>query len=196
MAVNTILISEKSESNELLEKALSDHDYKLIFNGSNMQDLLHVDGLTDPQLIVINIDKPDSSLIQQLRVINQQYPLPIVIFTQDSRDDAIEHAIQAGVSAYVVDGLNENRILPILRTAQMRFKQNQSVQAELNNLRTTLADRKVIDRAKGMIMAQRACTEDEAYKLLRTTAMNQNIRLAALAQNIIDAAQLLDPKVG
>jgi response regulator NasT len=78
----------------------------------------------------------------------------------------------------------------------MRFKQNQSVQAELNNLRTTLADRKVIDRAKGMIMAQRACTEDEAYKLLRTTAMNQNIRLAALAQNIIDAAQLLDPKVG
>jgi response regulator NasT len=161
-----------------------------------MQDLLHVDGLTDPQLIVINIDKPDSSLIQQLRVINQQYPLPIVIFTQDSRDDAIEHAIQAGVSAYVVDGLNENRILPILRTAQMRFKQNQSVQAELNNLRTTLADRKVIDRAKGMIMAQRACTEDEAYKLLRTTAMNQNIRLAALAQNIIDAAQLLDPKVG
>jgi len=76
----------------------------------------------------------------------------------------------------------------------MRFKQHQSVQAELNNLRTTLADRKVIDRAKGMIMAQRSCTEDEAYKLLRTTAMNQNIRLAALAQNIIDAAQLLDPK--
>lgn len=194
MAVNTILISEKSDSNELLEKTLSDHDYRLIFNGSNMQDLLHVEGLSDPQLIVINIDSPDSSLIQQLRVINQQYPLPVVIFTQDSGEDVIEHAIQAGVSAYVVDGLNEKRILPILRTAQLRFKQHQSVQQELNNLKTTLAERKIIDRAKGMVMEQRNCTENDAYKLLRTTAMNQNIRLAALAQNIIDTAKLLDPK--
>lgn len=194
MTVNTILISENSNSNDLLEKTLSEHDYKLIFNGSSMQDLLHVSGLSDPQLIVINIESPDSNLIQQLRVINQQYPLPIVIFTRDSRDDAIEHAIEAGVSAYVVDGLDEKRILPILRTAQLRFKQHQSVRKELDDLRTTLAERKVIDRAKGMIMAQRQCTEDEAYKLLRSTAMNQNVRLAALAQNIIDAAQLLEPK--
>jgi len=195
MTVNTILISEKSDSNALLEKTLSAHDYRLIFNGSKMQDLLQVDGLTEPQLIVINIDNTDTSLLQQLRIINQQYPLPIVIFTQDSRDDVIEHAIEAGVSAYVVDGLNEKRILPIIRAAQVRFKQHQSVQKELHTLKTTLAERKIIDRAKGMVMAQRQCTEDDAYKLMRTTAMNQNIRLAALAQNIIDTAELFDPKI-
>lgn len=189
MTVNTILINEGLDSNELLEKTLLDNDYRLIFKGSKIENVLEVDIVKEPELIVINIAKANASLIQQLRIINQYYPLPIVIFTEDSRDDAIEHAIEAGVSAYVVDGLEENRILPILRTAQIRFKQNQSIKQEVNNLKSTLAERKIIDRAKGLVMAEQSCTEDEAYKLMRTTAMNQNIRLAVLAQDIIDAVQ-------
>lgn len=194
MSVNTILISDSSVSSELLEAVLLENDYKFIFNGTDLKHLLQQDTLSEPELIVLNMDRPEEGLIDQLRVINEQYPLPIVIFTKDDRDEMIEHAIKAGVSAYVVDGLAENRVVPIIRTAMARFEQNQSMQKELKELKTTLADRKVIDRAKGLIMKQRQCSEDEAYKLLRTTAMNQNIRLAALAQNIIDAAQLLDPK--
>jgi response regulator NasT len=194
MTANTILISDSSESNDILENVLLENEYKLIYNGTSLKHLLMQETLNEPELIIINVDRPEHGMIDQLKVINQQYPLPIVIFTKDDRDEAIGHAIQAGVSAYVVDGLSESRIVPILRTAMLRFEQHQSVQQELAQLKTTLADRKVIDRAKGLIMAQRSCTEDEAYKLMRSTAMNQNIRLAALAQNIIDTAKLLEPK--
>jgi response regulator NasT len=194
MTANTILISDSSESNDILENVLLENEYKLIYNGTSLKHLLMQETLNEPELIIINVDRPEHGMIDQLKVINQQYPLPIVIFTKDDRDEAIGHAIQAGVSAYVVDGLSESRIVPILRTAMLRFEQHQSVQQELAELKTTLADRKVIDRAKGLIMAQRSCTEDEAYKLMRSTAMNQNIRLAALAQNIIDTAKLLEPK--
>lgn len=193
MTANTILISDSSETNDVLENVLLAHEYKLIYNGTSLKHLLLQETLNEPELIVINVDRPEQGMIDQLKVINQQYPLPIVIFTKDDRDEAIGHAIQAGVSAYVVDGLSEARVVPILRTAMMRFEQQQNVQKELSELRTTLAERKIIDKAKGLIMAQRNCTEDEAYKLMRSTAMNQNIRMAVLANNIIEAAKLLEP---
>lgn len=190
--INTIVISDNLTSTKLLKQALSQHDYRIIFEGSSLKQLLASD-LTDPQLIIIVLDSTDLATLEQLKIINEQYPLPIVIFTNDQRDEAIDFAINVGVSAYIVDGLHEHRILPIVRTACARFQQHQKMQDQLVELRTTLAERKIIDRAKGLIMAQRQCSEDEAYKLLRTSAMQQNMKLAALSQNIIDAASLLSP---
>jgi response regulator NasT len=191
MNVNAIVVCDESKSYDLIEQVLMPSGYDIVFHGTSLQQLLQNAVIKDPQLIIISIMSAYDGLIEQLKIINQQYPLPIVIFTQDDSDDTIEHAINAGVSAYVVDGLLENRVLPILRTAMARFDQHQSMRQELDDLKTTLAERKVIDRAKGLLMQQRQCSEDEAYKLLRTTAMNQNIRLASLAQQIIDTASLL-----
>lgn len=193
MPINTVLVSESEASTELVHQVLQATDYQLIFEGIRLSDLMVASDLTDPALIIMCITTPNRHLISQLKLISEQYPLPIVIFTEADGSDAIEHAIGAGVSAYVVDGLSEQRLLPILRTALARFQQNQSMQKELAQLRTSLADRKTIDRAKGIIMEQRQCSEDQAYKLLRSRAMNQNIKLAALAKTIINAAVLLSP---
>jgi len=192
--INTIVISEEPALTKKLATTLSESDYKIIFEGSTLQQLLSLNWSVEPELIIAIMDTSDHQVLNKFKVINEQYPLPIVIFTHDDRDDAIEKAIEAGVSAYIVDGFREDRVQPILRTALLRFRQYQSMQKQLKDLKTSLADRKVIDRAKGLIMEQRHCTEDEAYRLLRTSAMNQNMRLGQLAQNILSTANLLEPK--
>jgi response regulator NasT len=192
--INTIVISEQAEVTGRIASVLADSDYKIIFEGATLQQLLSLKWTVEPELIIAVFDASDSELLNKFKVINEQFPLPIVIFTHDDRDDAIEQAIQAGVSAYIVDGFREDRVLPILRTAMARFRQYQSMQQHIKELKTSLADRKIIDRAKGLIMEQRECSEDEAYRLLRTSAMNQNMRLAQLAQNILATANLLEPK--
>jgi len=192
--INTIVISEHREISETLKNTLVDTPYKIIFEGSTLQQLLTLKWTVEPELIIAVMDNSDNDMLSKFKVINEQFPLPIVIFTRDDRDDAIEHAIQAGVSAYIVDGFREDRVLPILRTAIARFRQYQSMQNHIKELKTSLADRKIIDRAKGLIMEQRNCSEDEAYRLLRTSAMNQNMRLAQLAHNIMATASLLEPK--
>jgi len=190
-AINTIIISDDSQSSLLLKQELPESDYKIIFEGSLLQQLLATPDLAKPELIIVVLESSDLAILGQLKIIHEQFPMPIVIFTNDDRDEAIEHAIDVGVSAYIVDGLSKHRIVPIVRTACARFKQHQKIQQELYELKTTLADRKIIDRAKGLVMQQRQCTENEAYKLLRTAAMKQNLRLSVLAQNIINAADLL-----
>jgi response regulator NasT len=191
--INTIVISEQPDVTSKLSATLADTDYKIIFEGTTLQELLSLNWQVEPDLIIAVLKTSDTQVLSKFKVINEQFPLPIVIFTHDDRDDAIEQAIQAGVSAYIVDGFREDRVLPILRTAIARFQQYQSMQKHIKELKTSLADRKVIDKAKGLIMEQRNCTEDEAYRLLRTSAMNQNMRLAQLAQNILATASLLEP---
>jgi response regulator NasT len=191
-SINTIVISEQPQTAAKLMAVLNDSDYKVIFEGSSLQQLLTLKWSVEPELIIAVMETSDSQVLSKFKVINEQFPLPIVIFTHDDRDDAIEQAIEAGVSAYIVDGFREDRVQPILRTAMARFRQYRSMQKQLQELRTSLADRKIIDRAKGLIMQQRQCSEDEAYRLLRTSAMNQNMRLAVLAQNILATADLLE----
>jgi len=193
MSINTVLVSESEQSTKLVQKVLKASDYQIVFEGTSLNDLIVNSELSDPALIVMCIANPSQRLISQLKLISEQYPLPIVIFTEADGNDAIEHAIRAGVSAYVIDGLSEQRLLPILRTALARFQKNQSMQKELKQLRSSLADRKTIDRAKGIIMEQLQCSEGQAYTLLRTKAMNQNIKLVDLAKTVINAADLFSP---
>lgn len=190
--INTIIVTELPGSAEILHRVLADSHYKIIFDAANLQQLLSVELKLEPQLIIVVTQSSDNTLLSKLKIINEQYPLPIVIFTNDDNVAAIEQAIQAGVSAYIVDGLVENRVLPIVKTAIARFKQFQQMKQQLDDLKTSLADRKLIDRAKGLIMQQRQCSEDEAYKLMRTSAMNQNMRMAKLAKNILETANLLE----
>jgi len=144
-----------------------------------------------PDVIVIDRDSPDRDTLEHVCMITRDEPRPIVMFTQDHNQALMREALQAGVSAYVVDGLAAERVQGIVNVAVARFEQWQGLRDELNQAQASLAERKVIDRAKGILMKQRRCSEDEAYRLLRKTAMDRNERLVQVAHNIIAMASLL-----
>jgi len=124
-----------------------------------------------PDVIIIDTHSPDRDTIEHLCVISQDTPRPIVMFSADGNTEKIREAVRAGVSAYVVDGLAAQRVQPILDVAIARFEALQSLRNELEDAQTQLADRKRIDRAKGILMKQRKLSEEEAYQWLRKMAM-------------------------
>jgi len=144
-----------------------------------------------PDVVVLDMPAPAPEFLLQLKSIQQDWPIPIVVFSQDDARETIELAAEAGVMAYIVDSLHARRIVPILRAAMARFKQYRSLSDELDKTRTELANRKLIDRAKGIIMKQRNLMEGDAYRLMRDAAMAQNKKLVDIAENIISAAELL-----
>lgn len=144
-----------------------------------------------PDVIIIDMDSPDRDMLEHLRGISRDDPRPIVMFCDDDADETIRAAVKAGVSAYVVDGLHPRRVKPILQAAVARFSEFQTLRMELAKAQSTLAERKLLERAKGIIMKQRGFSEEEAYHAMRKLAMNRNQRIAEVAENVIAAAELL-----
>jgi len=138
-----------------------------------------------PDIIVAIADIPDAYLINSIRNLT----LPVVIFSKDARREKIREAIQAGVASYVVDGLATPRILPIVEAAMSRFLETHTLKQQLETTKNDLAERKLIDRAKGLIMDQRNCTEDEAYRTLRSMAMYRKKRLGEVAKDILELSK-------
>lgn len=144
-----------------------------------------------PDVIIVDTESPSRDTLEQVCVVSQAAPRPIVMFTDDGGNTSIRAAIQAGVTAYVVEGLAEARLLPILQVAQARFEEEQRLRAQVTAAETRLAERKTIERAKGLLMKSRGFSEAEAYNVLRNKAMQGNVKLAEVAQRIIDMADLL-----
>jgi response regulator NasT len=145
----------------------------------------------DPDVIVIDLENPRRDQLEHMFQVSRAVKRPVAMFVDRADPGSIEAAIEAGVSAYVVDGLRKERVKPILDTAISRFKAFERLRRELDEARTELADRKTIDRAKGILMRTRGLSEEEAYALLRRTAMNQSRRIADIAESLIVAAGLL-----
>ena len=175
----------------MLEAEIEEAGYQLITSLQGQQGLLKVFTSARPDLLVINLDTPDKTILDTLHIINRDYPCPIVIFTSDDDASVIQLAIRAGVSAYVVDGLLSKRIKPVIDVALARFTEMQSLRSELDKARSSLEDRKLIDKAKGLIMAQRQVTEDVAYASLRKAAMEANKKLIDVAREIISVMALM-----
>lgn len=144
-----------------------------------------------PDLVLIDLASPSRDVIEELALASSPMERPVALFVEESADGLAEAAVEAGLSAYVVAGLTPGRIKPVLDAATARFGMIQRMRAELAATRRALEDRKVIDRAKGLLMTARGIPEDEAYALLRKTAMSQNKRLADVAQALVTAADLL-----
>jgi two-component system, response regulator / RNA-binding antiterminator len=144
-----------------------------------------------PDVVLIDTESPSRDVLEQLAAVSSSAPRPVVLFTGDAHDDTIRSALRAGVSAYIVDGISPGRLGPIMRIAMERFEADQRLRAELEDTRTRLADRKVLDRAKGILMKQRGMSEDEAFSALRSLAMQRGIRLGEAAQQVVDIAGLL-----
>lgn len=148
---------------------------------------------TSPDVIVIDLENPQRDTLEHFFSLSKAVQRPIAMFVDRSDGSMIEKAVEAGVSAYVVDGLRKERVKPILDMAISRFSAFARLTRELEEARSELEDRKVIDKAKGILMKTRGISEAEAYRLLRSTAMNQNRRIIDIAQSLVTTAGLLDP---
>jgi response regulator NasT len=144
-----------------------------------------------PDAVIVDSESPSRDTLEHLAVLSGRNPRPVVVFAEDAADDPMRRAMAAGVSAYVVAGLQPQRLAAVLRVAIVRFEQDRQLRAELAEARQQLSQRKVIDRAKGLLMKRQGLTEDEAYALLRKTAMDKGLKLAELAQRLVDAVDLL-----
>ncbi len=144
-----------------------------------------------PDVIVIDLESPNRDMLEAMFQLSRTVKRPIAMFVDKSDQRSIVDAVDAGVSAYVVDGLKQDRVKPILDMAISRFNAFSRMERELAEAKSELEGRKVLDRAKGILMKTRGMSEDEAYKLLRKTAMNQNRKVAEIAQSLVMAAGLL-----
>jgi response regulator NasT len=147
----------------------------------------------NPDVIVIDLENPNRDMLENMFQLSRAVKRPIAMFVDRSDSASIEAAIDAGVSAYIVDGLKRERVKPILDLAISRFNAFSRLSRELEEARNELEDRKVIERAKGILMKSRGLPEAEAYALLRKTAMNQNRRIGEIARSLVTAAGLLGP---
>ena len=145
----------------------------------------------DPDVVLIDMANPNRDSLESLSLASGARERPVAMFVDRSDKDLTRAAIEAGLSAYVVDGLKPERIKPVLNAAIARFNMVSQMRSELEAVRTALAERKTIDRAKGLLMQARGLSEDEAYALLRKTAMDQGKKLVEVAQALVTAAELL-----
>ena len=146
-----------------------------------------------PDVVIVDADSPSRDTLEHLATLSAQLPRPVVVFAEDEADDPMRRAMAAGVSAYVVAGLQARRIAPVLRVAIARFEQEALLRRQLLEAQAALGARKQVERAKGILMRTRGIGEDEAYKLLRKLAMDRGSRLEQVAEQVIAAADLLAP---
>ncbi len=189
--MRVLVIDEDPARAAILEQALADAGGYAVERLSDSRDLYRRVHALDPDVIIIDMESPDRDTLESMRQIHLDQPRPVVMFTDDNDDGAIRRAVEAGVSAYVVDGLNARSVKPVMEVAVARFREFQAMRRELQQTRDELAERKLIDRAKGLLMKQRGMDEEQAYQLLRRSAMERNRRIAEVASELIEAAQLL-----
>jgi response regulator NasT len=145
----------------------------------------------NPDVVLIDVSDPSRDMLEELTLASDPMSRPVAMFVDKDSEGLAKAAIEAGVSAYVVDGLSANRLRPVLDAAIARFNMFGRLRKELEQTKRALEERKVIDRAKGLLMKARALDEEAAYALLRRTAMDQGRKVADVAQALVTAADLL-----
>jgi len=186
-----ILIVDQSEMRaSVLEAGLREAGYDRVTILRDMQNLLRRIVDANPDVICIDLENPQRDVLEQMFQVSRLVHRPVAMFVNQSDAQSMAAAIEAGVGAYVVDGLRKERVKAIVDLAISRFNAFDRLTQELSTTRRALDERKLTDRAKGILMKQRNCTEEEAFSLMRTTAMNENLRVAEVAQHIITAANL------
>ena len=193
-----LIIDENAVRAAILEDGLRDahagdsaQDPVVVHHIRDTQKLLPRIAAIDPDVILIDLENPSRDTLEQMFQVSRLARRPIAMFVDKSDSATVQAAIDAGVSAYIVDGLRKERIKSILDVTISRFHAFDRLQSELTAAKSALEDRKIIDQAKSILMKQRNLSEEDAYVLLRRTAMNQNRKIAELARSLVGAAALL-----
>lgn len=192
MQLKVLLVKDDPERSELLKQSLPGFGYDVVAETQTASELLKCADQSRPDLLVIDSNFPDEPLFSRLHELSLHKPLPVVLFTGEGNRDVISKAVRAGVNAYVVDGLDQHRLGAILDVAVERFKETERLRLELKDTRANLAERKAVDRAKGILMKQRGFDESEAYHALRKMAMDKNLKIGQVAENVIAVSELLN----
>ena len=190
-SVKVLLIDDTRTRARVLRKALQDGGYEVVQAAAAPLALLKAVERAQPDVIIIDVDSPSRDVLEHIVVMSQNAPRPIVMFANDPAEEKIREAVKAGVSAYVVDGLEAARVKPIIDVACARFDEFQRLRGELAQVRENLSERKLVERAKGILMQRRGLSEEDAYAALRGMAMDRKQRLADAARSVIEAAELL-----
>lgn len=185
------LVDEKPERSSALEAALVAEGYEVVARLGGADDLRARLAELAPDVVIVDMQSPDRDVLEDMQRIHRESPRPIVMFVDESDGASIRAAVRAGVSAYVVDGLRSRSVRPIVEVAIARFEEFQALRHELEEALESLEERKLVDRAKGILMERRGVGEQEAYRLLRKAAMDRQLKLAELARQLIATAELL-----
>jgi response regulator NasT len=186
-----VIVDENPIRAALLEEGLREAGFTAVEHIREMQNLLARIYALDPDVIVIDLENPSRDILEQMFQVSRAVRRPIAMFVDQSDSASIQASVDAGVSAYIVDGLKKERLKSILDLCVSRFNAFSRLQDELERTKSALEDRKAIDRAKGILMKLKGLNEDEAYVLLRSTAMREKKKIGEIAHSIITAAELL-----
>ena len=187
-----MLVDEQPERFKLLNETLTDCGYTVVANINAHENIYAALEQCKADVIIADLDSPGRDTLESLQEVTRERPRPIVMFTNDGDADTIEMAVKSGVTAYVVEGIKADRIQSILDVAISRFREYQLLRNELEQTRLQLTERKVIEKAKGILMSNRGMDENQAYQALRKMAMDRNLKISELARSIIAAAELLE----
>jgi response regulator NasT len=179
--VKVLIVDESAERAELLREGLRQAGYEVAAALTSALAMLRTIEELRPDIVVIDTESPSRDVLEHLVVLSQHTPRPVVMFASDGAPDTIRRAVRAGVSAYIVDGLDPARVKSIVASAIATFD-------EFQRLRRQLAERKDVDRAKAILMKKHRLDEEAAYSMLRKIAMDRNLRIGEVAQRVIDGA--------
>ena len=191
MKLRVMLVDDRDERVELLKVPLMAAGHEIIARVHPEDDLQARVQEWKPDVIIVDMDSPSRDTLEQMRCITRDQPRPIVMFAESDDRNLIQDAVRAGVSAYIVDGLGQKRVIPILEVAIARFNEFQNLRRELEETRLSLAERRTLDRAKALLMEQRGWTEKQAYQALRKMAMDRNLRMGQVAEQLVAMFELM-----
>jgi two-component system, response regulator / RNA-binding antiterminator len=186
-----LVIDETPIRRAILEAGLRDAGFSDVTTLESANGLVEQIYRIDPDVILIDLENPSRDVLEQMFQVSRAVRRPIAMFVEQSDKATIEAAIDAGVSAYIVDGLKKERVKPILEMTVSRFRAFDRLRTELEETKSALKERKLIEKAKGILMKSRGLSEEEAYGLLRKTAMGQGKRLVEVAEGLISTFELL-----
>ena len=190
-SLKIVIVDESPVRAAILEEGLQEAGYVHIVRISETVNLLARIYAIDPDVSLIDLESPSRDILEQMFQMSRIVKRPIAMFVDQSDAASIQAAVDAGVSAYIVDGLKKERMTHILDLCISRFNAFSRLQNELDRTKDALEERKIIDRAKGVLMKAKNLPEERAYALLRRTAMNENKKIVEIAQSVLTAAEML-----
>lgn len=190
-SLRILIVDQNVMRGSILEDGLREAGYANVIVVRDMQNLMRRIVESDPDVIFIDLENPNRDVLEQMFQVSRCVRRPIAMFVDRSDTEMIAAAVDAGVGAYIVDGLRKERVKSILDMAVTRYNAFSKLRDELERVRAALDERKVVERAKGILMKERGMSEEAAYGLLRKAAMNENRRITEVAQSVVTAARLL-----
>lgn len=190
-ALRIMLVDDSEPRSRELRRLLGDLGHDVVAEVRNPRELYAKVKTMAPDVIIIDTDSPSRDTLEHVALLSERDPRPIVMFSADRDGDTIRAATRAGVSAYVVDGLSATRVEPIIAAAVARFDAFQAMKHELAQAHTRLSERKLVERAKGVLMKVRGISEEEAYAALRRTAMERSITIGEVARRVLEVSGLI-----